>query len=172
MKDISYYEDAIVYNTMVGDAAREALETVKDPIIKKWCRAVAKQHDFHLDRHQRALDRMRAGEDPGEIEVMPEVVAIPEEVDQELSPEEVQRLDAQIEAESQRNTDVRLSETPDVDYRSSQSGQYVTEEYAKAHPDVTVGEVEKPTPVYLDDDGNIVTKEEREAQLKAREDAV
>jgi hypothetical protein len=152
MKDISYYEDAIVYNTMVGDAAREALETVKDPIIKKWCRAVAKQHDFHLDRHQRALDRMRAGEDPGEIEVMPEVVAIPEEVDQELSPEEVQRLD--------------------VDYRSSQSGQYVTEEYAKAHPDVTVGEVDKPTPVYLDDDGNIVTKEEREAQLKAREDAV
>ena len=57
-KDESYHESAITYNEDLAIVAEELAEVVPHPIVKKWCRAVAKQHRFHEKRHRAALDKL------------------------------------------------------------------------------------------------------------------
>lgn len=57
-KDQSYHEDAVKYNQTIAEAAEKLTSVLKHPTIVKWCAGIAKQHRFHLKRHERALEKM------------------------------------------------------------------------------------------------------------------
>lgn len=57
-KNAVYHESAVLYNQKMATAANELVDEVEDPDVKKWCRSVAKQHEFHLERHEKSLDKL------------------------------------------------------------------------------------------------------------------
>jgi len=65
-KTASYHRAAVLYNQELADFAEALAERLEDPDVTKWCRSVAKQHQFHLGRHQRALAKVegKTEEDP------------------------------------------------------------------------------------------------------------
>lgn len=58
-KDENYHLSAILYNERIAGCAEELAEEVLNPVVQKWCRAVANQHRFHENRHRAALKKLR-----------------------------------------------------------------------------------------------------------------
>lgn len=60
-RGIGYHESAIAYNKEMAKRARELANSddVTDQEVKRWCRAIARQHDEHIPYHERALRRLR-----------------------------------------------------------------------------------------------------------------
>jgi len=110
VKDRSYHESAVRYNEGLYEFATELAESIEHPEPKRWCLAVAKQHKFHLGRHQRALRKLE-GQDANAV------------VDTEDGGEDSVIVD-----------DERIV------HRSAVSGQFVTENEAVENPDATVEE--------------------------------
>jgi hypothetical protein len=54
-----YHASAVQYNEALALAAEKEAESVQDPVVKKWCLAVAAQHRFHLKRHRAALAKVQ-----------------------------------------------------------------------------------------------------------------
>ena len=67
-KDETYPLSAISYNETLAVCAEELAEEVLNPVVQKWCRAVAKQHRFHEKRHRAALEKLRKRTAGGEKE--------------------------------------------------------------------------------------------------------
>lgn len=57
-KNVTYHSSAVLYNEMLEERAREAAEKVEHPVVKKWCISIANQHEFHANRHRRALAKL------------------------------------------------------------------------------------------------------------------
>jgi hypothetical protein len=62
-KNVTYHSSAILYNEMLAEGAREAAEKVEHPVVKGWCTGIANQHDFHAERHRRALEKLKNASD-------------------------------------------------------------------------------------------------------------
>lgn len=58
LKDASYHRAAIQYNGEIADFAANLADKLEHPEVERWARSVAKQHRFHLDRHEKALDKI------------------------------------------------------------------------------------------------------------------
>lgn len=58
-KDEAYHLSAIQYNETLAVCAEGLADEVLNPVVQKWCRAVAKQHRFHEKRHRAALEKLR-----------------------------------------------------------------------------------------------------------------
>lgn len=58
-KSPTYHSSAILYNELLAKAARDASEQVEHETVKQWCIGIAKQHDFHAERHQAALEKIQ-----------------------------------------------------------------------------------------------------------------
>lgn len=58
-RDVAYHEAAIKYNKGMRARARELAKEVGHPDVKRWCRAIAKQHDEHILKHERSLRFLR-----------------------------------------------------------------------------------------------------------------
>lgn len=197
-----YHEDAILYNESVAKEAESLNDRLRDPEIKKWARAVAKQHRHHLKRHRSALRKLQAGEEPESVEILPEGLDVPplneEESNLDAIPVEVPdtrsvaEQQAEFAAEMSSQEATAEADAPDVNYHDAGTGQFVSEEYAKEHPDTTVGVTEtsaeqpmkavKPNPTVLDkkkqkpsmyynSKGESVTQAEYEAEQAAEENA-
>lgn len=188
-----YHEDAILYNEAIAEEAEGLNDQLRDPEIKKWARAVAKQHRHHLKRHRSALRKLQAGEEPESIEIIPEGLDVPplqEEEQEDTRPLAEQQADFAAEKAAEDVADE--TDVTDVDYRDAGTGQYVSEEYASEHPDTTVGESEqsaeqpmKPTTpnpsvldkkknkpsMYYNSQGESITQAEYEALQAAEESA-
>jgi len=54
-----YHESAVEYNEKMAIAAEELVDYLQDPVVKKWCVGIGKQHRFHLKRHRAALAKIR-----------------------------------------------------------------------------------------------------------------
>lgn len=54
----SYHRSAVQYNEALAAAAETQAEIVEHPEVKKWCRAIGKQHRFHAKRHKSALAKI------------------------------------------------------------------------------------------------------------------
>lgn len=128
-KNVSYHESAIQYNEQLALEAEKQEQLVEHPEVKKWCRSVARQHRFHEKRHRASLAKMLRVQAAAEAGVATE-----QEIKAEADPtvDGPNHDDPQVEAE-----------TPDVDHRSSVSGQYVSDEFAEENPATTVAETEK-----------------------------
>lgn len=66
-KDATYHESAVIYNEEMAEFAGSLAERddIKDPEVKRWCRGIAKQHGFHLEQHQMALERLQKTQKKG-----------------------------------------------------------------------------------------------------------
>lgn len=64
-KNAIYHESAVLYNEEFVEFSNNLADRVEDPEIKRWCRAIAKQHEYHADRHKRALRKMEREEKKG-----------------------------------------------------------------------------------------------------------
>lgn len=62
-KDATYHESAIRYNDELAQFADQLADTLEHTEVKRWCRSVAKQHKFHLGKHERALKRLNEKEE-------------------------------------------------------------------------------------------------------------
>lgn len=78
----SYHKSAVEYNEGLAVSADALAETVENDEVKRWCRAVAKQHRFHAKRHNAALMKLRevlANEGLTQVESPIEAAKIEEE---------------------------------------------------------------------------------------------
>lgn len=57
-KNAMYHESAILYNEEFVTFANAMADRVEDAEVKRWCRGIAKQHEFHAGRHKKALDKL------------------------------------------------------------------------------------------------------------------
>lgn len=57
-KTVTYHSSAVQYNDILAEAARKAAEVVEHKVVKGWCVGIAKQHEFHAERHRRALAKL------------------------------------------------------------------------------------------------------------------
>jgi hypothetical protein len=65
-KDQSYHEAAIKYNDSLSVHAAGLADEIEHEEIKRWCRAVEKQHRFHSNRHAQALKKLLDREATGD----------------------------------------------------------------------------------------------------------
>lgn len=63
IKDENYHIQAIEYNEKLAVYAKRLGEQLEHPEIKRWCKAVEKQHRYHLKRHKTSLRRLQDGPD-------------------------------------------------------------------------------------------------------------
>jgi hypothetical protein len=148
-KDAKYHEAAIKYNEQLADAADAVADELEHEVIEGWARSVAKQHRFHLRRHQKALTKLQdRGKHAAETDDRPDEQP-PVKDDEKLTPEEIARLDAQTEEHQEREVD-----------RSSVTGQFVSEEYAEKHPDITVHETMEDDGLLRSPEGEILDPQE------------
>lgn len=66
-KDVSYHEAAIQYNDELAEFAGDLATKLKHAEVARWSRAVQKQHEFHADRHKKALHKLKH-EEKGAVE--------------------------------------------------------------------------------------------------------
>lgn len=64
-KDVSYHRSAIQYNDEFTTFAADLAERVEHEEVKKWCRSIAKQHEFHSGRHKKALSKLEENSGDG-----------------------------------------------------------------------------------------------------------
>jgi len=107
-KDAAYHECAIRYNEALAIYAESLIESLENPEVAGWAAGVAKQHRFHLERHQTSLEKLQNGgakknknkrrrnNKKKRLAEAAASAAQPVE-DEVLSPEEMARLDAQID---------------------------------------------------------------------------
>ncbi len=130
-KDSTYYSSAIQYNEILAEAAEGAAGVVEHPEIQKWCIAVGRQHRFHAKRHTMALAKLEEGQSQ---------VQEPELVGDGLDVPELTVAEQQAEFAKRHETE---DDEPDTNFHDSKTGQFVSEEYAEAHPETTVQVTEK-----------------------------
>lgn len=136
-KNVSYHESAIQYNEELAKEAEKQERLVEHPEVKKWCRSVARQHRFHEKRHRSALAKMlkvQAAAEAGEL-TETEIEADKNAAEARAQIDGPNHDDPQVEAEK--------IEEDDVNYHSSETGQFVSEEYAEENPATTVAVTEK-----------------------------
>ena len=61
-KDPGYHRDAVQYNKEAAEFFADLASRLTDPIVKKWPAGIAKQHEYHQIRHERALAKAEAAE--------------------------------------------------------------------------------------------------------------
>jgi hypothetical protein len=88
-----YHASAVQYNEALAIAAEEQASSVQDPVVKKWCTSIAKQHRFHLKRHRAALAKIQ-----GEARVL-----TPEEMPAQTHEKSVAEEQAEFAAQQQAN---------------------------------------------------------------------
>lgn len=54
-----YHEAAVIYNNDYAEFAFAKAEEYDHPVMKKWSTSIAKQHQFHARRHERALAKLK-----------------------------------------------------------------------------------------------------------------
>jgi hypothetical protein len=119
-KDISYHRAAVQYNEELANLAEDLANRLEHEEVARWALSVSKQHRFHAGRHKKALTRLENA---------------PEGTVDEGDDEE------------DKNEDVVPPEEQ-VAYRSAETGEYVSEEFAEANPTTTVKESGGPTPTF------------------------
>lgn len=74
------HEAAVYYNDEFVKFAQGLAERIDHPVVKKWVAGIGRQHEFHRDRHQKALDKLEG--EPAERleELVAEAQAAAEEV--------------------------------------------------------------------------------------------
>jgi len=60
-KDQSYHEAVAFYNREMAQFAAELAERVDHPEPQRWCKGIAKQHEYHARVHERKANRPTAG---------------------------------------------------------------------------------------------------------------
>jgi hypothetical protein len=146
-KNVSYHESAIQYNEELALEAEKQEQLVEHPEVKKWCRSVARQHRFHEKRHRASLAKMlrvQAAAEAGEL-TESEILADQQARENRDNTPVEQQADwikkSTDDVDGPNHDDPQVeAEAPDVDHRSSVSGQYVTEEFAEENPATTVSE--------------------------------
>ena len=147
-KNVSYHESAIQYNEQLALEAEKQEQLVEHSEVKKWCRSVARQHRFHEKRHRSALAKMlkvQAAAEAGELTELEIVADQQAQIARDSTPIEDQAdwIKKSTDVDGPNHDDPQVEvETPDVDYRSSESGRFVTEEFAEENPATTVAETE------------------------------
>jgi hypothetical protein len=94
-----YHASAVQYNEGLALAAEEQANLVQDPVVKKWCRAIAKQHRFHLKRHRAALARLQGSKQP-------------QSTDEESRPKTIAEEQAEFAAQKENLGDVEVPLEP------------------------------------------------------------
>jgi hypothetical protein len=80
-KDASYHESAIRYNEEIAKFAEDLEPTLEHDEVKRWSRAVAKQHRFHAGRHKKALNKLQSSDQDNEVEDAPEPGPVVDDID-------------------------------------------------------------------------------------------
>ena len=120
-KTVTYHSSAVLYNELLAEAARDAAGKVDDPVVKKWCEGIAKQHDFHAERHRASQEKLERKNDSTDdtsntveveaptLEPSPALVEAPSlepmQVEVEIDPNAVDETDEEQVARWQRLED-------------------------------------------------------------------
>lgn len=98
-KDATYHRSAVLYNEGFMKFARDMADKVDHEDIKQWCLSIANQHEFHLERHRKALEKMEKNVSetpdndptptaPEPVENVPEPEQAPDPVEAAPNPEQ------------------------------------------------------------------------------------
>lgn len=64
-KNADYHEAAIQYNNEFAEFAAGLSRRLEDKNkeVARWCMSISRQHEFHSNKHQKALNRLRSREE-------------------------------------------------------------------------------------------------------------